>query len=89
MLVEETGRAWQSLGGVNYGPTQSEAGSLRFRRSLYVVQDVRRGELLSERNVRAIRPGFGLAPKHLARVLGKRASRDIARGTALREDLFE
>jgi pseudaminic acid synthase len=82
-LVAETGRAWQALGEVSYGPTQAERGSLTFRRSLYVVRDVAAGERFTRDNVRAIRPGLGLPPKHLEQVLGRVARRDIARGTAL------
>lgn len=87
-LVEETMRAWQSLGRVSYGPTESERKSLVFRRSLYVVRDVKAGEAFSGENVRAIRPGFGLAPKHLDAVLRKKAKCDIARGTAMSWDLI-
>jgi N-acetylneuraminate synthase len=87
-LVVETERAWQSLGEVRYGPTHAERASLRFRRSIYVSEDVRAGEELGRNNVRVVRPGFGLAPKHFTSVLGRRAKSDIARGTALRWDLL-
>jgi N-acetylneuraminate synthase len=87
-LVEDGERARLALGSVHYGPSANEVGSLRFRRSLYVVRDVRRGEELTRENVRAIRPGLGLPPKHLERVLGRRASRDIAAGTALAWELI-
>ena len=86
-LVVETGRAWQALGEVNYGPTAAERPSLQFRRSLYVVEDVQAGELLTARNVRAIRPGLGLPPKCAEQVIGRRAAFDIARGTPLAWDL--
>ena len=82
-LVEETTRAWQSLGQVTYGPTAAEKGSLQFRRSLYVVQDIKAGDTLSPANVRAIRPGLGLAPRHLDEVLGRTALHDAPRGTPL------
>lgn len=82
-LVTETEHAWQALGRVNYGPTAAEAPSLQFRRSLYVVKDVKAGETLTADNVRAIRPGLGLAPKFLDQVLGRRAAVDISRGTPL------
>jgi len=82
-LVEETTRAWQSLGQVTYGPTAAEKGSLQFRRSLYVVQDIKAGDTLSPANVRAIRPGQGLAPRHLNEILGRTALRDAPRGTPL------
>ncbi len=88
MLVEESRRAWQALGRVSYGPTEAERPSLKHRRSLYVVRDVAAGEPLTEASVRAIRPGLGLPPGRLDDVLGRRAARDLARGTPLRlEDL--
>ncbi len=83
-LVIETDRAWQALGRVQYGvQSVAEGKSMTFRRSLYVTKDVAAGEVLSADNVRAIRPGFGLPPKFLPQVLGRHASRAIARGTAL------
>ena len=82
-LVLESARAWEALGEVRYGPTRAERGSLRFRRSLYVADDVRAGDELTPRNVRIVRPGFGLPPSAYADVLGRRAARDLARGTAL------
>jgi pseudaminic acid synthase len=87
-LVAETERAWQSLGEVSYGPTAAEAKSLQFRRSLYVVRDVRAGEALSPADVRAIRPGLGLPPKYLDIVVGKVVQRDVKRGTALTWELL-
>jgi pseudaminic acid synthase len=82
-LVVETTRAWQSLGQVQYGPTPAERNSLLFRRSLYVVRDLQPGETLTAENVRAIRPGLGLAPKHLDNVLGLRVKDAVRRGTPL------
>ena len=87
-LVAETERAWQSLGQVSYGATEAEKKSIVFRRSLYVVQDLKAGDLLTKENVRAIRPGLGLPPKYLERVLGKRVSRDVGRGTGLQWDFL-
>ena len=87
-LVVETERAWQALGGVNYGPTEAEKKSLQFRRSLYIVRDLKAGEALTRENVRAIRPGLGLPPKYLDEVLGKRVRRDVKRGTALDWELL-
>jgi pseudaminic acid synthase len=80
-LRTESERAWQSLGAICFGTTLAEAKSLQFRRSLYVVKDVKAGEELTKDNVRAIRPGFGLAPKYLDQIIGFRARADIARGT--------
>jgi N-acetylneuraminate synthase len=82
-LVRETQRGWASLGEIRYGPTKDEEGSLQYRRSLYVVKDTRAGEVFSKDNVRAIRPGLGLPPKHLDLVLGRTASRDVAVGTPM------
>jgi pseudaminic acid synthase len=86
-LVTETERAWQALGKTSYGPTDKEKKSLVYRRSLYITKDMRAGELFTHENLRSIRPGFGLPPKHLDEVLGRRAARDITRGTALSWDL--
>lgn len=82
-LVLETKRAWQSLGQVNYGPTAAEIKSLQFRRSLYVVKDLKAGDVLTRDNLRAIRPGLGLPPKYLEQLLGKVVGHDIKKGTAL------
>lgn len=82
-LVDGTLTAWQALGRVNYDRTESERGNVQFRRSLYAVADIGEGELLTTRNTRSIRPGFGLPPKHLPEILGRRATRDIPRGTPL------
>jgi N-acetylneuraminate synthase len=87
-LVIETDRARLALGTVTYGPNEAEKGSLVFRRSLYIVEDVKAGEPLTERNVRAIRPGLGLAPHHFDLVLGRRVQRDVTRGTPLSFDLL-
>ena len=83
-LVIETKQAWQALGKVNYGPTQAEQASIVFRRSLYIVKDLNAGDVLTRENVRAIRPGLGLPPKHFDEVVGKTLNADVRRGTALR-----
>ena len=82
-LVSETKRAWQALGQVSYGPTDAELPSLQYRRSLYVVENIKAGAVLTRANVRAIRPGLGLPPKYLEVVLGRTAKEDVKRGTAL------
>jgi pseudaminic acid synthase len=87
-LVSETERAWQALGQVSYGPLAAEQGSLVFRRSLYVIEDIKAGEKFTTQNMRSIRPGYGLAPKYLTQFLGKTATVDIARGTPLSWDLI-
>ena len=88
-LVEETTRARQSLGSVQYGAGQAEAGSIQFRRSLYITQDIQAGDRLDEQNVRCIRPGLGLAPKHLPEILGRRVSTEVKRGTPVAWEILE
>ncbi|WP_240419858.1 pseudaminic acid synthase [Paenibacillus periandrae] len=87
-LVIESERAWQALGAISYGPSEREKPSLQFRRSLYIAKDIRAGELLTPDNLRAIRPGFGLPPKHLAELLGKPVKVDVKKGTPLSWDLL-
>lgn len=82
-LCRDCGDAWAALGQVNYERLPSEQQNMVFRRSLYAVADIAAGEILTDENVRSIRPGYGLAPKHLPAVLGKPAATAIARGTAL------
>ena len=86
-LVAEIERAWQALGKVSYGPTEKEKKSLIFRRSLYIVQDMKKGDVLTGENVRAIRPGLGLPPKYYDTLLGKRINGDVKRGTAFSWEL--
>lgn len=80
-LVVETERAWQSLGQISYGATKAEQKSLAFRRSVYIAEDVAAGEVLTAKNLRIVRPGHGLAPKHYDMLLGRRASRALKAGT--------
>ena len=82
-LKTETANAAQALGAPKTNRTKSEQPNIIFRRSIYVVSDIKEGEKLSRKNIRVIRPGHGLAPKHLPSVLGKVATKDIRRGTAL------
>jgi N-acetylneuraminate synthase len=85
-MVDAIREAESALGGVRYGPSPHEENSLAFRRSLFVVADIAAGETLTADNVRSIRPANGLAPRHLPEVLGKRAARDLTRGTPLSWD---
>jgi N-acetylneuraminate synthase len=87
-LVIETERAWQSLGRVQYGPSEAEKNSLKFRRSLYIAEDMKGGELFTEKNIRCIRPGQGLSPKYLNTIIGMAIKKDAKRGTALNWDLI-
>jgi sialic acid synthase SpsE len=88
-LVQEAERAWQAMGQINYGATETEKKTLVFRRSLYIVKDLKAGDELTSDNVRAFMPGLGLATKYLDVVLGKSVNQDIKRGTALNWVLFE
>jgi N-acetylneuraminate synthase len=81
MLVEESERAWLSLGAVTYGPTEAEMNSLMFRRSLYVAEDMRRGEIFTRKSLRVVRPGKGLHPRFYEQLLGKSVVRDVRKGT--------
>ncbi len=87
-LVTETKRAWQALGDVRYGPLESESASLAFRRSLFVAEDLTAGDRLDADNLRIIRPGTGLAPKHYDVVLGRTVKTDVKRGTPVSWELL-
>lgn len=87
-LVVESERAWQGLGKITYGPTEKEVASLQFRRSLYVTEDLKTGDILTEKNLRSIRPGYGLAPKFYPIVLGRKVKQAVKRGNALTWDLI-
>ncbi|GIK39309.1 MAG: sialic acid synthase [Chloroflexota bacterium] len=82
-MVEAMRVTEKALGQVSYQVTEQERASRVFRRSLFVVQDIREGEVFTEENIRSIRPGYGLHPRHLIEVLGRRAVRYIERGTPL------
>ncbi|MBY0403245.1 MAG: N-acetylneuraminate synthase family protein, partial [Cyanobacteria bacterium] len=82
-LVADTHSAFRAMGQVQLGPTPSEKNSLGFRRSLYICEDLLPGDVLNEKNLRAIRPGYGLAPKYLPDFLGKKVQVAVKRGTPL------
>ncbi|WP_376797505.1 pseudaminic acid synthase [Thermogemmatispora sp.] len=86
-MVEGVRTAERALGCVSYSLGQEEARSRVFRRSLFVVEDVKAGETFTEKNVRSIRPGHGLPPKHMKNVLGRKAATDVSKGTPLSWDL--
>ena len=88
-LCKDCKTAWQSLGKVIYEQTAAEKVNTKFRRSLYIVEDIKAGEKFSADNVRSIRPGFGLAPKYYDDILTHKAKRNISRGTPLAWDLIE
>lgn len=88
-LVQETQRAWESLGTVRFGPTDAETKSLVFRRSLYVTADMAVGDVISRENVRSIRPGHGLSPALIDTIVGLRVCRPVKKGTPVTWDLFK
>lgn len=89
LLVAESERVWQALGKISYGPTEKEKASLQFRRSLYVADDMKAGDIFTKDNLRIIRPGLGLSPKYFDVVLGKRAKKNLKKGTPISWGVFE
>lgn len=88
-LCRDAKTAWSALGRVDYGSKSSEQGNVQFRRSLYFVRDLAAGETITADAVRSVRPGFGLPPKRLDEVIGRRVARAVARHTAVRDDLLD
>ena len=88
-LVRECHAASLAMGEIRYEVAEQEKKSLQFRRSLYVAEDMKAGEVFTEKNLRRIRPGLGLPPKYYDMILGKCSNRDIKRGTPLRWELVE
>jgi pseudaminic acid synthase len=87
-LVIETERAWQSLGCVDYGPNEVEKSSMIFRRSVFIAEDVKSGDVLTTENLRCVRPGNGLPPKYYELLLGRRVNQDAKKGTPMSWDLI-
>lgn len=81
--------AWEALGTVDYGLKSSEQGNIKFRRSLYFVRDLEAGHVVTESDIRSVRPGFGLAPKHFDEIIGKKLKVPIGAPAAVRWDHFE
>lgn len=88
-MVQDVRSAERAIGTVSFGATAAERGNLAFRRSIFVVEDIRAGEKLTEKNIRVIRPSNGLAPKYYDMVLGKCAVQDIKRGTPLAMEMIQ
>ena len=88
-LVVEAERAWQSLGQISYGPTEAEKSSLTFRRSLYITEDMKKGDVLTEKNLRIVRPGLGLLPKYYDLIVGRKVNQNVKKGTAVEWELVE
>lgn len=81
--------AWEALGNVNYARKPSERGNVKFRRSLYFVKDIKAGGLITREAVRSVRPGFGVAPKHLDSIIGRRVTRDVVANSPVAFDIIE
>lgn len=88
LLVRECNTAYQALGEIRYNTQEQEKKSLQFRRSLYIVEDMKKGDILTKKNLRSIRPGLGLAPKYYEALLGKKVNKDITRGTAVEWEMI-
>lgn len=82
-LVNEANQAWEAIGKISYGITEAEEKSVQFKRSLYITNDVRKGDFINQNNVKAIRPGLGMPPKYLPTVIGRRFNNDYKIGTPL------
>jgi len=89
LLVLESVQCWQSLGKVFFGPTESELSSLQGRRSLFICQDMKKGEIFTSKNVKSIRPAYGISPINIDIVLGRTINRDTRIGTPLSWDLID
>ena len=81
--------AWEAKGSVDYGYKSSEAGNVKYRRSLYFVKDMEKGELITPESIRSVRPGFGLAPKYFEELIGRRVSQVIKKNTAVSFEVLE
>ena len=88
-LVYETKQAWKSIGKIMYGPTKSEKDSLKYRRSLFIVKDMKKNEVFSKENIKSIRPGQGLAPKYINNVIGQKITKNTKKGTPLNWNLIK
>lgn len=87
-LCKDSKTVWRALGHVDYGCKSSERGNVKFRRSLYFVKDLQKGDVITEESVRSIRPGFGLLPKYKDEILGRRLSKSAVKGMAVSWDYF-
>ena len=87
-MVKDIRQAEKAIGKVSYGPTQQEKSNITFRRSIFCVKDIKKGEKLTEENIRVIRPGHGMAPKYFEEILGQVALTDIERGTPMAHSMI-
>ncbi|MFN3144931.1 MAG: pseudaminic acid synthase [Paracoccaceae bacterium] len=87
-LCADVRTAWEAVGAVDYGRKSSERANVKFRRSLYFVKDLAKGDTITADAVRSVRPGYGMAPKHLGEVIGRRVNRDVKANTPVQPDLL-
>jgi len=87
-MVQDVRQAERAIGKVCYGVTKQEEGSIIFRRSIFCVEDIKKGEKITNKNIRIIRPGYGISPKHYSEILGQTALQDIKRGTPLQLNML-
>lgn len=88
MLVAESLNAWEALGNIHYGPTDQEKASVKYRRSLYIAEDMKKGDKFTPKNLRIVRPGYGLSPEYYEQILGKEIKADAKKGTPLSWELI-
>jgi N-acetylneuraminate synthase len=88
-LCKSVKSAWSALGRVDYGRKSSEQSNVQFRRSLYFVKNLKAGDIISPEDIRSVRPGFGLPPKHYQRIIGKHIKRDVTLGIPVAWDLLD
>lgn len=87
-MVKDVRQTETAIGTVRYGCSEQEKSNIGFRRSVFAVEDIKQGELLTKKNIRVIRPGYGLAPKYFTQILGQRALRNIEKGTPIQFELI-
>ena len=88
-LVNESKRAWQAIGKISYGPSEDEKSSMIFKRSIYISENIKKGEIFTTKNIRIVRPGFGCSPEFYESLLGKVANKDFDSGNPLKlEDIL-
>ena len=88
-LCEDTKKAWRSLGKIDYGIKSSERDNIKFRRSLFFVKDINAGEIVTNEHVKSIRPGYGLPPKYLEKIIGKIIINDVEKGSPVKSGMFK
>jgi N-acetylneuraminate synthase len=83
-LCSQSKTAWAAMGHIDYGRKSSERSNAQFRRSLYFVKDLKRGDIITPDAIRSVRPGFGLPPKFASAIIGKKVAEDVSKNTAVK-----